>query len=267
MIKRRFSLRSTVVLIALVAAAALFMARTFKIMGRPPALGLERATPRDGRSCFEARVAKVPNGEEIWLQSGKRVVIQGADSPKGREVVPARRELEKLVLGKGVVVCTCTQKPQDSHGRWRAQVFIGNLSVAEYLLERCLVDLHYFGKCDSEIADRLYAAYLRGFRSGANRCRDGAVIDAGEAEDYIGSTAIVEGTITHARTDRSPLIFNMDGCKVVVFRDDQRRLAKDGLAPDSWSVGTRLKIFGRIQEYDGPEIILRSSTQVLEVSR
>ncbi|HDH97353.1 MAG TPA: hypothetical protein ENF73_06480 [Proteobacteria bacterium] len=267
MLDRRPSLRSTAVLVALAMAAVLLAVRTLKGVKQPSGIELEREVVFNGRTCYEARVARVPNGEEIWLQSGRRIVIQGADSPKGREVVPAVQALEELLLGRRVVVCPCRRAPQDRHGRWRAQVFLGDVSVAEYLLERCIVDLHYFGKCDSEIADRLYAAYFRGFRSGANRCRGKAVIDASEAAEHMGEAAIVEGTIKHARTDRNPLIFSLGGCKIVVFADDRRRLEKSGVDVASWDAGMRLRIFGRIQEYDGPEIVLRSSVQVLEVSR
>lgn len=210
---------------------------------------------------------KVANGEEIWLKSGKRIVIQGVDSPKGKDVFPAVSELERLVLGRKVVVCPCESSPEDKHGRHRAQVFISDKSVAEHLLRKCLVGLYYFSKCDSKNADKLHRTYFEGWQRGLNLCKDKKFIQAKDAANHIGSFAVVEGTITNARIASSPLMFSMEGLKVVIFRDDLGRLKSSGITPEDWSAGTRLKVFGRISEYNGPEIILRSAHQVLEVVR
>ena len=265
MFRRNLSVQYALLLVALVCAAALFVVRTFRTLRQPLSMETERPVSFRGRSCIESRVMKVPNAEEIWLASGKRVVIQGADSPKGREVFKAKAALEKLVLGRSVVVCPCGRSPRDRHGRWRAQVFVGGRSVAELLLKRCLVDLHYYARCDSEIADELYAAYLEGWKRGLNRCRDRLSIDASEAGRFVGKPAVVSGRISHVRKDRNPLIFNMDGFKVVVFRDDLERIRARGIDPEDWDAGMRLKVFGRIEEYGGAEVILRSGVQVLEI--
>lgn len=263
--KKRISFRSAITIVALFAAAIVFIVRTFKTIHPAPMRDFERAITFHEQKCFEAAVIKIANGEEIWLQSGKRIVIQGADSPKGKDVIPAIRELERLVLGRNVTVCPCTSSPQDKHGRWRAQVFISDKSVAELLLEKCLVGLFYYAECNSNIADALYLSYLKGWNSGLNRCREKMTIQSKDAKNHIGATAVVEGTITSAKTTSSPFVFSMEGLKIVAFREDIKRLKSAGLTPEGWSAGTNLKIFGQISDYNGPEIILRSAVQVLEI--
>lgn len=252
-------------MLALFAATVLLIVRSFKAMSFRSLNYLEQPVIYRGQRCFEASVKKVANGEEIWLSSGKRVVIQGVDSPKGKDVFLAVRELERLVLGRRVTICPCETSPEDSHKRLRAQVFISNESVAEHLLKKCVVGLHYFAKCDSKIADELYRSYLESWQSGLNMCKDKRVIQAEDAAKHIGSFVIVEGTITNSRTASYPLMFVMQGLKIVIFRDDLNRLKSSGITPENWGAGTKLKVFGQISDYNGPEIILRSAHQILEV--
>jgi micrococcal nuclease len=246
-----------------------------KMLGQVPRETWDRVLSRT--SSAEERttaVKKVIDGDTIVAEGDERIRYLGVDAPEIGEPFyeQAKGYQEKVVLGSQVRILPCKEEPQDSYGRTLAFVHKGTVDVGEQLLRQGLARTLFIGPCGWAVA-RAYSKVERGaFRAarGIWSAQDPREIGHGEAARYIGCLMTVTGRV--AEVHEGPRAFHLNfgpdyrtDFTAVVYRRELTRLIKEGLYPMPEYRGKSVEVTGMLKEYNGPEIIVESVDQLVQV--
>jgi endonuclease YncB( thermonuclease family) len=219
-------------------------------------------------------VTKVIDGDTIVIGGDERVRYIGVDAPEFGEPLyeEAKGLQERVVLGSKVRIVPCKEEPKDRYGRTLAFVKKGNVDVGEQLLRQGLARTLFIGPCGGAVAkayQKVERGAFRGVR-GIWSMQDPRRIGHSEAAQHIGSLMSVTGRV--AQVHEGPRAFHLNfgqdyrtDFTAVIFRKELSRLIKEGLYPVTEYMGKSVEVTGILKEYNGPEIIVDSADQLVQV--
>jgi micrococcal nuclease len=244
-----------------------------KMLGQLPRDAWERLLTRSsGAEERTTAVTKVIDGDTIVVAGGERVRYLGVDAPEiGEPFYEEAKGLQKrVVLGSQVRIVPCEEEPRDGYGRTLAFVRKGSVDVGEQLLRQGLARTLFVGPCGKAVS-RSYGRLERGaFHAGRGiwSSQDPRRIAHTEAGRYVGCLMTVTGRVVdvHGGPRAFHLNFGPDyrtDFTAVIFRRDLARLIKEGLYPVTEYQGKFVEVTGLLKEYNGPEIIVESTDQLV----
>jgi len=234
----------------------------------PPRPHLEEVFKADdGSTGIRGEVESVIAGDSARLTSGRVVRYLGMDAPyPGQPHSWEARELnELLVLGKEIVLEVCEKRPTDRKGRTLARIRAEGRSVEERILERGLAVPYYDRQCDADRRERLFSLAKQALLAGKGLWSDGerGPVAAEKAGEHLGAFLPVECRVESIRrTQKVTLLLCGSDFKAVIFSGDRRNFKKEGIDPQTAYPGRRLRLWGKIKDYNGPEIVLSGPEQV-----
>jgi len=246
-----------------------------KLLGQIPRETWDRVLARSSRAEERTRaVSKVIDGDTIAVGGDERVRYLGVDAPEIGEPFyeQAKGFQERVVLGSRVRIVPCKEEAQDSYGRTLAFVHKGNVDVGEQLLRQGLARTLFVGPCGRAVAKAYQKVEREAFREarGIWSVQDPRRIRHDEAARYIGLLMSVTGRV--AQVHEGPRAFHLNfgqdyrtDFTAVIFRKELSRLIKEGLYPVTEYEGKSVEVTGILKEYNGPEIIVESADQLVQV--
>jgi len=242
------------------------------------------------------KVTKVLDGDTFLIEGGYSVRILGIDADeKGYPCYEeAKRELEKLILGK-VVRLEKGKEDLDRYCRYLRYVFLDKKNIGVEMVKKGLVVARFSSFSDEnykkeiERAEKLarekkvgckwkevfekknfsgnFQSNLKWERLTKERLGY-SVIEACEAKKYFGRKLIMEGKIVDSyRSPRTNTVFLNFGdfypnqCFTAVIFNSFVKNFDD--FPEKYYLGKIVRVFGEIREYKGkPEVILKDPSQI-----
>ncbi len=228
----------------------------------------------------EGYVAEVVDGDTIKLKSGESVRYIGIDTPETRKkegekwiyqpqpfAEEAKQLNRKLVENKKVRLEYDVEK-KDKYRRLLCYVFVEDIFVNAKLIEEGLAFLYTYPP-NVKYVDKLVELQknARLEEKGIWKTYARGAIPDKEAKNHIGELAEVEGRVSKIK-DRDKTIclyFGQGGqgsFKVIIFRNDLKYFLDKKINPKEYYLGKKLKVYGKIKDYHGPEIIAGHPTQI-----
>ncbi len=226
---------------------------------------------------LDAKVSECIDGDTVKLDSGQVVRFIGLDTPElhkktGENWVDVNEPLaleakqlnERLVKGK-LVRLEFDVELRDKYSRFLAYCFVDNVFVNERILEEGL-GLLYTRPPNVRYNEILVAAQKRARNNQKGLWSNEQFISARDAANYIGSIASVEGKVLKVRESEKVIYLNFGkdykkDFTVVIFRQDLASFFAAGINPVKFKNKT-LRVFGKVKDYNGPEIIARHPSQI-----
>jgi micrococcal nuclease len=246
-----------------------------KMLGKVPGETWDRVLGRtSGAEERTTAVKKVIDGDTIVVGGDERIRYLGVDTPEIGEPFyeQAKGFQERVALGSHVRIVPCKEEPKDSYGRTLAFVYKGQVDVGEQLIREGIARTLFMGLCGRDVA-RAYRKVERGaFRAarGIWSLQDPREIGHAEAGRYIGLLMTVTGRV--AQVHEGPRAFHLNfgpdyrtDFTAVVYRRELSRLIREGLYPMTEYEGKSVEVTGILKEYNGPEIIIESVDQLVQV--
>jgi micrococcal nuclease len=228
----------------------------------------------------EGFVEKVIDGDTIVLKGGQIVRYIGIDTPESRrkengkwvyEPQPFAKETielnRELVESKRVKLEYDVEK-KDKYNRLLCYVFVNGTFVNARLIEEGLAFLYtyppnvkYVDKFvhlqkEARLGEKgIWKVYARG------------AIPAKQAKAHIGELAEVEGRVIKTRgKEKLAILYFGQGktgdFKVAIFKKDFRYFLARGIEPKKYYTGKKVKVYGKIKNYFGPEIVVNHPAQI-----
>ncbi len=220
-------------------------------------------------------VKKVFDGDTILLADNKRVRLIGIDTPERGEPFSekAKAFLKETILGRKVRLRQCEERPTDHYGRLLAFVYKDDKDVGQALLRQGLARTLFVGPCGRAGARAYRALERKAFREGLGlwSLQDPRRISHNKAGLHIGALFSVTGRVKKVYSGPKAIHLNFGqdyrtDFTAVIFRKDLSRLAKEGLPPLKTYKGKKIEVTGIIREYNGPEIIIESVDQIVNLN-
>lgn len=226
---------------------------------------------------LDAKISEVLDGDTVKLDSGQTVRFIGLDTPElhkntGEKWVDVNEPLaleakqlnESLVKGK-LVRLEFDVELKDKYSRLLAYCFVDNVFVNERILEEGL-GLLYTRPPNVKYNEILVAAQKRARDNQKGLWSNEQFISADEAANYIGSIATVEGKVLKVKESEKVIYLNFGkdykkDFTIVIFRQDLASFLAAGINPVKFKNKT-LRVFGKVKDYNGPEIIARHPSQI-----
>jgi len=227
-------------------------------------------------SCI--KVTEVIDGDTIRLSNGKLLRYIGLDTPEVRiknngefKYDPQPYSLEaseynrKLVEGKFIRVEFDVDK-KDKYGRLLGYCFADDIFVNAKLIEEGYAVL-YTRVPNVKYSKEFIEAQKRARRNQKGLWSNFKAVLASQAHLYINQIKAVKGeVISTYESDRCVYLnFGKDWKKdftVVIFKDGLRLFKQKGINPVEFYKNRIVEVTGRIKEYNGPEIIINSPSQI-----
>lgn len=216
-------------------------------------------------------VARVIDGDTLVLTGGTRVRLLGIDTPEVGEpwAEEATRSLQKMAMGKMVTLKECARK--DPYGRTLAVLQRGGVNINISLLKEGLAVPLLIPPCGALIANPALLASGSAIkeRKGIYSSRVFKAVKDRNAGAVVGRRSVVLGRIRNIHHGRKVVHLNFgDNWRtdftIVLFSRGIARFASMGLNPEDL-LGRTVYVLGKVQEYDGPEIIVNRPEQILPV--
>jgi micrococcal nuclease len=234
-------------------------------------------------------VTKVIDGDTFLIEGGYSVRILGIDADeRGYPCYDeAKRGLEELVLGKEVKL-EIGKEDLDQYCRYLRYVFVNDKNVSLEMVKNGLAvarfspeDIKY--RKEITLAEKLARENKIGCKWGGAKIEreenlsweklvpeklNVEVIGACLAGKYIGKEIIIEGKVvdTYRSLKSSTVFLNFEKpypnqCfTAVIFRSNLYKFIQN---PENYYLNKRVRVFGKIKEYQGrPEIILEDPSQI-----
>jgi len=228
----------------------------------------------------KAFVEKVIDGDTIVLKGGKLVRYIGIDTPEIRRKEKDKwvylpqpfaleaKELNQNLVEKKWVRLEYDVEKKDKYGRFLCYVFVDDTFVNAKLIEEGLAFLYTappnvkyvdkFIKLQKEAREKERGIWKTYFR--------GAISDK-EAKEHIGELAEVIGWVSKIKEKEKILTLNFgqakrNDFKVVIFKKDLKYFLTQKINPSTDYIGKKVKVYGKIRDYRGPEIIIRHPSQI-----
>ena len=228
-------------------------------------------------SFKEAVVSKVIDGDTIELSNGERVRYIGMDTPeshqkKGSEWVYAPQQYaqaakefnEKLVLGKKVKLEFDVEK-RDRYGRLLAYVYVDRVMANAEIL-KCGYGFLYTYPPNVKYVE-LFVKLQKEARENNRGLWKNNLISHQEAQAYIGKVRMVQGKVINTFETEKVIFLNFgedykNDFTIVIFKKDKRNFLKKHISPATYYRGKKVRVLGKIKEYNGPEIIVSHPAQI-----
>ncbi len=226
---------------------------------------------------INADVAQVIDGDTVQLTNGKIVRYIGIDTPElhkkagekwadvNEPFAKAARELnEKLVKGKRVKLEFDVERI-DKYGRLLAYCFVDNVFVNERILEQGLGVL-YTSAPNVKYVDILVASQKKARDNQKGLWAAECIAQAQDASLCLGQVGTISGKVLKVSESEKVIYLNFGrdfrtDFTAVIFRKDLPSFLAVGINPVRFK-GKTISIFGKIKEYNGPEIIVRHPSQI-----
>lgn len=233
----------------------------------------------------EGKVAEVIDGDTLALQSGEQVRLVGLQAPKlplGRPnfrkwplADEAKAALAALSLGRRVTLWYGGAR-QDRHGRILAHLTTeGGAWLQGRLLKAGFARVHTFEDNRAKAREML-ALEAEARRAGRGiwahpfyRVRDARELALGDWRDALDSFVLVEGLVLDVGETRSRTYLNFgrdwDFDFTVTVRARDREPFREAGLDLAALAGTRVRVRGWLQAYDGPTLELSHPEQLERV--
>lgn len=228
----------------------------------------------------EGFVKKVIDGDTILLKNGQIVRYIGIDTPEIRHREGTRwvyepqpfaeeaKELnQKLVESRWVTLEYDVEK-KDKYGRLLCYVFVGDIFVNARLIEEGLAFLYTLPP-NVKYVDKLLELQkkAREKQKGIWKVYARGAILAKEAKNHIGELAEVVGRVVKTREKEKLVILYFGQAKkgdfkVAIFKKDWRYFLAKNIVPQTYYTGKKVKVYGKIKNYFGPEIIVSHPAEI-----
>ena len=232
--------------------------------------------------CFlnysHIKVVEVIDGDTVRLENGKVLRYIGIDTPELRKKVEdrwiyspapfaeeAKEYNRKLVEGRYVRV-EFDVKKTDEYGRLLGYIFVDNTFVNAKLLEEGLAVL-YTQPPNVKYVDLFVKLQKKARKEKKGLWGSYKVIDASSAYKFIGQIRTVKGKVLSTYRSHNCIFLNFgkDWRKdftVVIFRKSWDYFKRKGIEPEVFYKNKMIEVTGRIQEYNGPEIIVNLPEEI-----
>ena len=224
------------------------------------------------------KVLEVIDGDTVRLSNGKLLRYIGLDTPEVRtkrngkfEYNPQPFSLEateynrKLVEDKIIRVEFDLEK-KDKYGRLLGYCFVDNIFVNAKLIEQGYAVLY------TRVPNVKYSKEFVASQKQARLNRKGLwfnfkTVSASKAHMYVNQIKAVKGKVLNAHKSDKCVYLNFgqdwrNDFTGVIFNDTLAAFAKEGIDPVVFYKNKEIEIIGRIKEYNGPEIIINSPSQI-----
>ncbi len=227
----------------------------------------------------QIRVLEVIDGDTIKLSNGRLLRYIGLDTPEVRikekagdfKYRPQPFSLEakefnrKLVEGKLVRIEFDIEKT-DRYGRLLGYCFLEETFVNARLIEQGYAVLYTYPP---------NVKYVELFIDAQKRAREAKnglwgsfpVINHSQANKYINQIRSVEGVVLGSYKSAKCVFLNFGqdykkDFSVVIFNNVLNAFSRRGINPLDFYNGKKIRVNGRIQEYNGPEVIVNSPYEI-----
>jgi hypothetical protein len=160
---------------------------------------------------------------------------------------------------------------RDNYGRILATVRVERININRILLSEGMALPMLIPPCGRPVAGNVLAASAQGAQSGKGiySLKGYKIISHNDAGDHIGEHAIVRGTILDLHRGRKVWQFNFGldwktDFSVVLFREGRKRFSDLGIDPADL-VGSEVLVIGKVELYNGPEIIVQGPDKILPI--
>lgn len=225
------------------------------------------------------KVLEVVDGDTIRLSNGKLLRYLGLDTPELRIKekngnfiyrpqpfsLEAKEFNRKLVEGKFIRIEFDTEKT-DSYGR-----LLGYCFLEDTFINVCLVEEGY-AVIYARSPNLRYSEVFAVAQKKARKAKKGLwgnlpVIDHNQARDYVNQIRSVEGVVLGSYRSKKCLFLNFgqnykNDFTVAIFNDSIATFKHEGIDPESFYIRKKIRVTGKIREYNGPEIIANSPYEI-----
>ncbi|MCK4912396.1 MAG: thermonuclease family protein [Candidatus Omnitrophica bacterium] len=227
----------------------------------------------------QVKVLEVIDGDTIKLSNGRLLRYIGLDTPEVRikdkngnfNYQPQPFSLEakefnrKLVEGKNIRIEFDIERT-DRYGRLLGYCFIDKTFVNAKLIEQGYAVI-------STIPPNVkYVEFFIDAQKKARKKKKGLwgsfpVIDHNQANKYINQIRSVEGVVVDTYQSAKCLFLNFgqnykNDFTIVIFNKALSAFTRDGIDPVDFYIGKKVRVSGKIREYNGPEIIVNSPYEI-----
>ena len=227
----------------------------------------------------QVKVSEVIDGDTVKLSNGKMLRYIGLDTPEVRMKaagagfiynpqpfsLEAKEFNRKLVEGKNIRVEFDVEKT-DRYGRLLGYCFIENTFVNAKLIEEGYAVLYTFPP-NVKYTDLLVKSQKKAQKKKKGLWGSFATIDHAQAGKYINQVRSVEGRVVNTYKSKKCVYLNFgqnykNDFTVVIFNNTLDFFNKKDIDPVSFYNGKKIRVMGRIREYNGPEIIVNSPYEI-----
>lgn len=248
----------------------LFLLLTFNI--------LFVSAPTYSISYSNIKVVEVIDGDTVRLSNGKLLRYIGIDTPeirikRGDKFIytpqpfslQAKEFNQRLVEGKYVRIEFDVDK-LDAYGRILGYCFVGNTFVNAELIKAGWAVL-YTRPPNVKYTDLFVRLQQQARNNRRGIWQDEKIISADEAYEHINEIGVVRGKVYDTYRSQKVVYLNFDrdykkDFTVVIFKDCWGLFEKENIDPVQFYKRKNVEVYGRIREYNGPEIIICSPSQI-----
>jgi len=227
----------------------------------------------------QIKVVEVIDGDTVKLSNGRFLRYIGLDTPEVRiknkggdfKYRPQPFSLEakefnrKLVEGKLVRIEFDIEKT-DRYGRLLGYCFVDKTFVNARLIEEGYAVLYTFPP-NVKYTDSFVESQKKAQKKKKGLWGSFAIIDHTQANQYINQVRSVEGRVMSTYKSKKCIYLNFGrdykkDFTVVIFNNTLDFFNRKGVDPVSFYTGKKIRVMGRIREYNGPEIIVNSPYEI-----
>ena len=227
----------------------------------------------------QIKVLEVIDGDTVKLSNGRMLRYIGLDTPEVRIKavgagfvydpqpfsLEAKEFNRKLVEGKNVRVEYDIEKT-DRYGRLLGYCFIEDTFVNAKLIEEGYAVLYTFPP-NVKYTDLFVESQKKAQKKKKGLWGSFAIIDHTQANQYINQVRNVKGRVVSTYKSKKCVYLNFgqnykNDFTVVIFNNTLGFFNKKGIDPVSFYNGKKIRVMGRIREYNGPEIIVNSPYEI-----
>lgn len=224
------------------------------------------------------KVLDVIDGDTIKLSNGRLLRYIGLDTPEVRikrngkfEYDPQPFSLEateynrKLVEGKSIRVEFDVVK-KDKYGRLLGYCFVGDVFVNAELIKQGYAVLYTWAP-NVKYVDTFIALGKQARANKKGLWYDFKTINHSQAHLYVNKIRAVRGEVANTYKSKKCVYLNFGkdwrtDFTVVIFNNVLASFTKKGIDPVVFYKNKKVEVVGRIKEYNGPEIIVNSPSQI-----
>lgn len=235
-------------------------------------------------SCNQAnysqiKVLEVIDGDTVRLSNRRLLRYIGMDTPEVRIKdnggnfvyrpqpfsLEAKEFNRKLVEGKFVRIEFDIEKT-DRYGRLLGYCFVDETFVNAKLIEQGYAVLYTYPP-NVKYVDLLVASQKKAGESKKGLWGSFGVIDHSQAGEYIHQIRSVEGVVVDTYKSAKCVFLNFgqdykNDFTVVIFDNSLSAFSREDIDPLSFYNGKKVRVSGKIREYNGPEIIVNSPYEI-----
>lgn len=229
-------------------------------------------------------VQNVIDGDTILLANGEKVRYIGIDAPETMKKTGEKwqydpeqfgdeaKEFNRVLVFRKKVSLEYDKEKRDRYGRLLAYVYTADgVMVNRALIEKGYVLMYTISPNNKHIED-FYATQEKAKAGGAGLWGISTVINDGEAAKNFKKFRNVEGVVTDVKALKHKIIisFGQEGpgqFAALIYGDNLRFFSRKGIDPVKEYKGKKVRVFGKIQDKNGPKIYIDNPTQIWVVGQ